>query len=190
MCKLVRQDVAKLGEVLEILPLPLNLTLTLKPKPKPKPNPSPNPNPKQAAHYLQSAESTLNETWERETPAVNTPTEYKAAANTPTKAAAAAKPPKRGRAAVNTPPNPSDERLCREWGRCGTLPLALPVPLPLPLPLHLPLPLTLPLTPTLAPALTGAAPSAARFPTGTRAYTSSLWTTSGRVAAYMTLTLA
>ena len=29
VCKLVRQDVAKLGEVLEILPLTLTLTLTL-----------------------------------------------------------------------------------------------------------------------------------------------------------------
>ena len=66
-----------------------------------------------------------------------------------------------------------------------TLPLALPLPLTLTLTLTLTLSMALTLTLTLT--LAGAAPLAARFPTGTRAYTSSPWTTSGRVAAYMTL---
>ena len=60
----------------------------------------------QATHYLQSAESALNETWEPEEPSPE--------CKTPAKAAAAPKLPSSG------PRKPEEERLCLDWGRCGT----------------------------------------------------------------------
>ena len=60
----------------------------------------------QATHYLQSAESSLNEKWE---------TEPSPECKTPAKAEAAAAP----KLPSSGPPKPTEERGL-EWGRCGT----------------------------------------------------------------------